>query len=111
MAQHCKGYILPVKPYGYDKLIQRIKSDNGSEYHFGIHIDDLGDNRVGLHIPLSEIVAFSTRHNTNNVNDIASFINEYISIDFSYTPREWYEIMIKGAVEISAPQWAAIIQF
>lgn len=109
--QRCKGYVLPVKPYGYDKLIQRIKSDEGSEYYFGIHIDDLGNGRVGLHIPLSELADFSTRHNTTKVNDYADFVNEYASLDFSYTPREWYETMSKGAIEICAPQWAAILSF
>ena len=111
MAQHCKGYILPIKPYGYDKLIQRISDDKGSEYYFGVHIDDLGNGRVGLHIPLSELVEFSIRHNTKNVNDYATYVNEYVSIDFSYTPREWYDTINKGVVEISAPQWAAFIQF
>ena len=109
--QRCKCYVLPVKPYGYDKLIERINSDKGSEYHFGIHIDDLGNGRVGLHIPLSELANFSARHNTTKVTDYADFVNEYASIDFSYTPREWYEILAKGAIEICAPQWAAILNF
>lgn len=111
VTKPCKGYILPVKPYGYDKLIQRINNDKGSEYYFGIHIDDLGNGRVGLHIPLSELADFSARNNTIKIDDYANFVNEYSFIDFSYIPREWYEIINKGSIEISAPQWAAIIPF
>lgn len=111
ILKQTKGFVLPVKPVGYEGLIRRIEREGGSEYSFGVHIDVLGNGRVGLHIPVKELIEFSARNNTDDVRDYARFVNEYISLDFSYVPSEWYEIMLKGAVEIYAPQWAAIVSF
>lgn len=107
----CKGFVLPVKPIGYKSLVKQIERDGGSEYKFGVHIEDLGDGRVEMHIPTKELIEFSARLNTTDVRDYARFINEYTSVDFSYVPSEWYEIMLKGEIEIYAPQWAAIVSF
>lgn len=104
-----KGFVLPVKPVGYESLVRRIKKDMNSEYSFGVHIEDLGNGRVGLHIPIRELIEFSARLNTTDVREYARFVNEYTSLDFSYVPSEWYEIMLKGEIEIYAPQWAAVI--
>lgn len=107
----CKGYIFPVKPYGYEKLLERINSKEGAEYYFGIHIDDLGNGRVGLHIPLSELADFARRNGPSSIGDYAGFVNEYSSLDFSYKPSEWNQQFINGSIDIKAPQFAAILTF
>jgi hypothetical protein len=109
--QRCKGYIFPVKPYGYEKLLERINSEKGSEYYFGIHIDDLGNGRVGLHIPLSELADFARRNGASTIDDYAGFVNEYASLDFSYKPSEWRQQFVNGSVDIKSPQFAAILSF
>lgn len=109
----CKGYIFPVKPIycDYAKLLERINSEEGSEYYFGIHIDDLGDGRVGLHVPLSELADFARRNGASTIDDYAAFINEYSSLDFSYKPSEWRQQFVNGSVDIKAPQFAAVLTF
>lgn len=108
-----RGYKLPVEllhtTVSGMKEYMRERNTPNTGWCFGFEIEFIDEKHVLFHVPSNEVWSLP-RHEDGKiwVEDLAQKVNEASGIDFSYTKKEWIDIVNAGSIEVTNTSYYSI---